>query len=194
MGRLSKADEEAREALAMKHAEEGIWYVKSKMYEKAIHFFERAAQMQPKEVKWRLMVTSCYRRMGNYQRALELYEKVHGEHPDNAECLRYLVTICKDLGQPHDHYQAKLSRLGLPTTRLEEKPQIVAATLEEISRTVSEVLEQLKNKKNYLAPKIKELRALRLRCQEKEAQWEDHKRKHDTLMHQRHQERQAGVL
>ena len=57
------------------------------------------------------MVTSCYRRMGNYQRALELYEKVHAEHPENAECLRYLVAICKDLGQPCDHYQAKLSRL-----------------------------------------------------------------------------------
>jgi intraflagellar transport protein 88 len=89
----------------------GVWYVKSEMYEKAIHFFERAAQIQPKEVKWRLMVTSCYRRMGNYQRALELYEKVHAEHPENAECLRYLVAICKDLGQPCDHYQAKLSRL-----------------------------------------------------------------------------------
>ena len=87
----------------------GVWYVKSEMYEKAIHFFERAAQIQPKEVKWRLMVTSCYRRMGNYQRALELYEKVHAEHPENAECLRYLVAICKDLGQPCDHYQAKLS-------------------------------------------------------------------------------------
>tara|TARA_B100000683_G_scaffold12937_1_gene13612 strand:- start:163 stop:573 length:411 start_codon:yes stop_codon:yes gene_type:complete len=49
--------------------------------------------------------------MGNYQRALELYEKVHAEHPENAECLRYLVAICKDLGQPCDHYQAKLSRL-----------------------------------------------------------------------------------
>ncbi|EGB07919.1 hypothetical protein AURANDRAFT_10223, partial [Aureococcus anophagefferens] len=76
----------------------GVWYVKSEMYEKAIHFFERASQIQPKEVKWRLMVTSCYRRMGNYQRALELYEKVHAEHPENVECLRYLVAICKDLG------------------------------------------------------------------------------------------------
>ncbi|KAH8058204.1 hypothetical protein JL722_6055 [Aureococcus anophagefferens] len=78
----------------------GVWYVKSEMYEKAIHFFERASQIQPKEVKWRLMVTSCYRRMGNYQRALELYEKVHAEHPENVECLRYLVAICKDLGHP----------------------------------------------------------------------------------------------
>jgi len=55
----------------------GVWYVKSELYEKAIHFFERASQIQPNEVKWRLMVTSCYRRMHNYQKALELYERIH---------------------------------------------------------------------------------------------------------------------
>lgn len=38
------------------------------------------------KVKWRLMVTSCYRRMGNYQKALELYEKIHSDYPDNLEC------------------------------------------------------------------------------------------------------------
>lgn len=81
------------------------------MYEKAIHFFERASQIQPDEVKWRLMVTSCYRRMQNLHKALELYEKIHTEHPENLECLRYLVAICKDLGRPHDVYQQKLSRL-----------------------------------------------------------------------------------
>lgn len=38
------------------------------------------------KVKWRLMVTSCFRRMGNYQKALELYEKIHVEYPENLEC------------------------------------------------------------------------------------------------------------
>lgn len=28
----------------------GVWYVKSELYEKAIHFFERASQIQPDEV------------------------------------------------------------------------------------------------------------------------------------------------
>lgn len=89
----------------------GVWYVKSELYEKAIHFFERAAQIQPSEVKWRLMVTSCYRRMHNYQKALELYESIYAEHPENVECLRYLVAICKDLGRPYENYQQKLARL-----------------------------------------------------------------------------------
>jgi intraflagellar transport protein 88 len=89
----------------------GVWYVKSELYEKAIHFFERAAQISPAEVKWRLMVTSCYRRMHNYQKALDLYEAIHVQHPDNLECLRYLVAICKDLGRPYESYQQKLSRV-----------------------------------------------------------------------------------
>ena len=89
----------------------GVWFVKSEMYEKAIHFFQRAAEIQPKEVKWRLMVTSCYRRMGQYQEALELYERIHADYPENLECLRYLVAICKDLGHKYDHYQASLAKL-----------------------------------------------------------------------------------
>ena len=73
----------------------GVWFVKHEMYEKSIHYFERASQIQPNEVKWRLMVTSCYRRMGNYSKALQLYEKIHEEYPENIECLKYLVAICK---------------------------------------------------------------------------------------------------
>lgn len=54
----------------------GVWYVKREMYEQAIDFFERAALVQPSEVKWRLMVTSCYRRLGDLNRAFELYQQV----------------------------------------------------------------------------------------------------------------------
>ncbi|KAG7390050.1 hypothetical protein PHYPSEUDO_009012 [Phytophthora pseudosyringae] len=89
----------------------GVWYVKSELYEKAIQFFERASQIQPNEVKWRLMVTSCYRRMGAYQKAMLLYEQIHQDYPENLECLRYLVAICKDLGQRCDGFQAKLAKL-----------------------------------------------------------------------------------
>ncbi|CAM9106211.1 unnamed protein product, partial [Choristocarpus tenellus] len=95
----------------------GVWYVKSELYEKAIHFFERAAQIQPNEVKWRLMVSSCYRRMGSYMKALELYERIHSEYPENLECLRYLVAICRDHDRPFQHYQQKLARLDRGTAR-----------------------------------------------------------------------------
>jgi intraflagellar transport protein 88 len=64
--------------------------------EAAIPFFSRASQIEPNEVKWRLMVASCYRRMGAYPAALKLYEDIHKSHPNDIECVRYLITICKD--------------------------------------------------------------------------------------------------
>lgn len=89
----------------------GVWYVKREMYEQAIEYFERAAQVQPSEIKWPLMVTSCYRRLGDFYKALELYQKIHVAHPDNIEALQYLEALCKDLGRSHDEYTKKLEKL-----------------------------------------------------------------------------------
>jgi len=89
----------------------GIYYVKQEMYEAAIPFFSRASQIEPNEVKWRLMVASCYRRMGAYPAALKLYEEIHRSHPNDIECVRYLITICKEMKQKYDHYAAHLRKL-----------------------------------------------------------------------------------
>ena len=90
----------------------GIHNVKGETYEKAIEFFDKASLIQPKEVKWKLMVASCYRRMNLFQQALELYEDINEKNPDNIECLRYLVTICKDLGKKeYIEYSKQLKKL-----------------------------------------------------------------------------------
>lgn len=101
--------------------------VQNEMYEKATHYFERAAQIEPREVKWKLMVASCHRRSGEYQLAFDAYAQIHKDYPDNVECapprradlhasagppdappaarpraragLRYLVHISEDLGK-----------------------------------------------------------------------------------------------
>jgi len=89
----------------------GIYYVKQEMYEAAIPFFQRASQIEPAEVKWSLMVASCYRRMGAYPAALKLYEEIHRSHPNDIECVRYLITICKEMKQNYDHYAVHLRKL-----------------------------------------------------------------------------------
>lgn len=89
----------------------GVWFVKSEMYEKAIEFFERAAEIQPNEVKWKLMVASCHRRMQSLTLALEMYEEIHAAHPDNLECLRYLIALRRETNRRYDHYEAKLAKL-----------------------------------------------------------------------------------
>jgi len=66
-------------------------YAKQDMFEKAILFFERAAQIQNKEIKWSLMIASCYRRMNLFNDALKVYEDIYAENSDSIDCLRGLV-------------------------------------------------------------------------------------------------------
>jgi intraflagellar transport protein 88 len=48
----------------------GAFHVKNEVYEKAMPYFDLAARIQPTEVKWQLMVASCFRRIGAYPQAL----------------------------------------------------------------------------------------------------------------------------
>ncbi|XP_039207416.1 intraflagellar transport protein 88 homolog isoform X4 [Crotalus tigris] len=90
----------------------GAYYIDTQFCEKAIHYFERAALIQPTQVKWQLMVASCYRRSGNYQKALDTYKTIHRRFPDNAECLRFLVRLCTDMGMKEvQEYATKLKRV-----------------------------------------------------------------------------------
>ncbi|CEP03482.1 unnamed protein product (mitochondrion) [Plasmodiophora brassicae] len=91
----------------------GVWYVKSELYESAILFFQRAAEIEPGEIKWKLMVASCYRRMGAMEKALQLYKRIHSQEPDSVECLRYLCSIYRDTHQDalYEEYAKKLERL-----------------------------------------------------------------------------------
>lgn len=52
----------------------GMHHAKNDMFEKAIIYFERAQQIQPKENKWSLMIASCFRRMNLFNEALKVYE------------------------------------------------------------------------------------------------------------------------
>lgn len=67
----------------------GKFYLGSELFEKACTFFERAVQIQPYDVRWKLLVASCYRRMGAENKALDLYEKIHEENPENIDCKLY---------------------------------------------------------------------------------------------------------
>ncbi|XP_068123033.1 intraflagellar transport protein 88 homolog isoform X2 [Hyperolius riggenbachi] len=90
----------------------GAYYIDTQFCEKAIKYFERAALIQPSQVKWQLMVASCYRRSGNYQKALEKYKDIHRRFPDNVECLRFLVRLCTDIGLKEvQEYATKLKKV-----------------------------------------------------------------------------------
>ncbi|CDS41179.1 intraflagellar transport protein 88 [Echinococcus multilocularis] len=89
----------------------GAYYVESQFCEKSIGYFERAALMQPNQIKWQLMIASCHRKSGNYQQALEMYKKIHSKFPENIECLQFLVRLHKDMGLPEtDEYLSRLKK------------------------------------------------------------------------------------
>ncbi len=89
----------------------GVWHVRQEEYDDALRYFSRAARLQPHEPQWGLMQASCHRRIGDFVRALEMYQRIHAEHPEDADCLRYLVTLCRDLGRPWEGYQQRLLQL-----------------------------------------------------------------------------------
>uniref|UniRef100_A0A4W5R953 Intraflagellar transport protein 88 homolog n=1 Tax=Hucho hucho TaxID=62062 RepID=A0A4W5R953_9TELE len=90
----------------------GAYYIDTQFCEKAIQYFERATLIQPTQVKWQLMVASCYRRSGNYQKALETYKDIHRKFPENVECLRFLVRLCTDMGMKEvQDYATKLKKV-----------------------------------------------------------------------------------
>ncbi|XP_066542538.1 intraflagellar transport protein 88 homolog [Hoplias malabaricus] len=90
----------------------GAYYIDTQFCEKAIQYFERATLIQPHNVVWQLMVASCYRRSGNYQKALETYKDIHRKFPDNIECLRFLVRLCTDMGLKEvQDYATKLKKV-----------------------------------------------------------------------------------
>jgi intraflagellar transport protein 88 len=69
----------------------GSYYIEHQVAEKALGYFERAALMQPNEVKWQLMSASCHRRSGNYHQALQAYKDIHARFPENIECEYHIM-------------------------------------------------------------------------------------------------------
>ena len=56
--------------------------------------------MQPDEVKWQLMIASCYRRSGNYHRALDTY-KVR----TRIQIISQFIIVNRKLFHPTSFYQ-----------------------------------------------------------------------------------------
>ncbi|CAI2356644.1 unnamed protein product [Caenorhabditis sp. 36 PRJEB53466] len=87
------------------------YYLETQFSEKSINYLEKAALMQPNVSKWQMMIASCLRRTGNYQRAFELYRQIHRKFPQDLDCLKFLVRIAGDLGMPeYKEYKDKLEK------------------------------------------------------------------------------------
>ncbi|UMM39847.1 hypothetical protein L5515_016731 [Caenorhabditis briggsae] len=87
------------------------YYLETQFSEKSISYFEKAALMQPNVSKWQMLIATCLRRTGNYQRAFDLYRQIHRKFPHDLECLKFLVRIAGDLGMTeYKEYKDKLEK------------------------------------------------------------------------------------
>ena len=61
------------------------------------------------------MVASCHRRTGAYTEALAKYKSILLKHPDNIECLRYLLRMCTGLGRREEvrTYETQLRKVEM---------------------------------------------------------------------------------
>jgi intraflagellar transport protein 88 len=120
----------------------GLYFVNSELYEKALPYFEKAAKIEPKNVDWRMLVASCYRKILAFQQAKNCYENILKDFPDNVESLKYLVQICAELNlkKEVDEYSEKLKKLE---ERNKNQPQ-------EVLEKIKKKDENIKNDENEI--------------------------------------------
>ena len=97
------------------------------------------------------MVASCYRRLGDLHRSLELYQQIHEANPDNMEALQYLEAICKDLDRPHDEYSSKLDKMRR-TMNLNTQQMGGATRMSGATQTVQPATRQMPQRSERPAP------------------------------------------
>ena len=91
----------------------GAYYVDAQFIEKALTYFERAVQVEPAVVRWRLMLATCFRKCGNYTRSMEIYKEITELFPENIDALKALVKLCTDQG-----YAVQAKEYSIRTVRL----------------------------------------------------------------------------
>ncbi|XP_063706628.1 intraflagellar transport protein 88 homolog [Culicoides brevitarsis] len=91
----------------------GSHYIELQVAEKAIAFYEKAALNNLDDPYFMLRVAGCYRRIGNPQKSMQLFQAIHEQFPDNLDCIRALMHLTQTQGMDdmYEHYQAEFQRV-----------------------------------------------------------------------------------
>lgn len=80
--------------------------------DKSLSFYQKALALQPNESRWQMLMGAAYRRVGNYSNAIECFQKVYRDNPENIQALQNLVKLTSDLGMPEaEVYREDLMKL-----------------------------------------------------------------------------------
>jgi intraflagellar transport protein 88 len=91
----------------------GSHFIELQIAEKAISYFEKAVLNNPNDSYFLLRVAGCYRRIGNSQKSLQLFQQIHEKFPENTDCLRALIHLTQTQGltELNEMYIEKLDKL-----------------------------------------------------------------------------------
>ena len=102
----------------------GVWCVKNEMWDEAVGYFESADAVEGAwDVKWRLMIASCWRRMGDRDKARRMYELVWRQDDACVEAVKYLAHMAREDGreQEAEQWQNVMRRIEAGKTGTERE-------------------------------------------------------------------------
>lgn len=86
----------------------GSHYIDLQVAEKAIVYYEKAVLANPNDPYFLLRIAGCFRRIGNAQKSLNLFQNILKQFPDNVDCYRALIHLTQTLNMD-ELYQKYLS-------------------------------------------------------------------------------------
>lgn len=91
----------------------GSHYIDLQVAEKAITYYERAVLVNPNDPYFLLRIAGCYRRIGNSQKSLHMFQNILKQFPENVDCYRALIHLTQTLNleELHQKYSGEFQRL-----------------------------------------------------------------------------------
>lgn len=91
----------------------GSHYIDLQVAEKAITYYERAVLVNPNDPYFLLRIAGCYRRIGNSQKSLQMFQNILKQFPENVDCFRALIHLTQTLNleELYQKYSGEFQRL-----------------------------------------------------------------------------------
>lgn len=91
----------------------GSHYIDLQVAEKAIGYYEKAVLANPNDPYFLLRIAGCFRRIGNAQKSLVMFQNILRQFPENVDCYRALIHLTQTLSMDelNQKYLSEFQRL-----------------------------------------------------------------------------------
>lgn len=90
----------------------GSYFIELQVAEKSVAYYERAVLANPNDPYFLIRIAGCYRRIGNTNKSIQLFQNINDRFPDNIDCLRALMHLTQNQDMElYEKYAAEFHRL-----------------------------------------------------------------------------------